>query len=111
MTSKKNLSEEDIKARFISPAIEKAGWKREQIRMEYGFTDGRVIFDGSVHARQAKKRADYLLFDRNNYPLAVVEAKDNNKPIGGGMQQAMEYAQILDVKFAYSSNGDAFFGA
>lgn len=108
MTSKKNLSEEDIKARFISPAIEKAGWKREQIRMEYGFTDGRVIFDGSVHARQAKKRADYLLFDRNNYPLAVVEAKDNNKPIGGGMQQAMEYAQILDVKFAYSSNGDAF---
>lgn len=108
MTSKKNLSEEDIKARFISPAIEKAGWKREQIRMEYGFTDGRVIFDGSIHARQAKKRADYLLFDRNNYPLAVVEAKDNNKPIGGGMQQAMEYAQILDVKFAYSSNGDAF---
>ncbi len=108
MTSKKDLSEEDIKTRFITPAIEQAGWKKEQIRMEYGFTDGRVIFEGSVHARQAKKRADYLLFDRNNYPLAVVEAKDNNKPVGAGMQQAMEYAQILDVKFAYSSNGDNF---
>lgn len=108
MTSKKDLSEEDIKARFISPAITKAGWKPEQIRMEYSFTDGRVIFDGHVHARQASKRADYLLFDRNNYPLAIVEAKDNKKPVGGGMQQAIDYAKILDVKFAYSSNGDAF---
>lgn len=108
MTSKKDLSEEDIKARYISPAITKAGWKPEQIRMEYSFTDGRVIFDGHVHARQASKRADYLLFDRNNYPLAIVEAKDNKKPVGGGMQQAIDYAKILDVKFAYSSNGDAF---
>lgn len=108
MTSKKDLSEEDIKARYISPAITKAGWKPEQIRMEYSFTDGRVIFDGHVHARQASKRADYLLFDRNNYPLAIVEAKDNKKPVGAGMQQAIDYAKILDVKFAYSSNGDAF---
>ena len=108
MTSKKDLSEEDIKARYISPAITKSGWKPEQIRMEYSFTDGRVIFDGHVHARQASKRADYLLFDRNNYPLAIVEAKDNKKPVGAGMQQAIDYAKILDVKFAYSSNGDAF---
>jgi type I restriction enzyme R subunit len=108
MANKKTLSEEEIKLRFITPALNDAGWENEHIRMEYYFTDGRVIFDGDVHDRQARKRADYLLFDRNNYPLAIVEAKDNNKPIGGGMQQAMEYAEILDIKFAYSSNGDAF---
>lgn len=107
MASKKNLSEEDIKLQFITPAIKQAGWTDKHIRMEYAFTDGRVIFDGDVHARKACKRADYVLFDRANYPIAIVEAKDNNKPVGGGMQQAMEYAQILDVKFAYSSNGDA----
>lgn len=108
MVNKKALTEEDIKLQFITPAINKAGWQNHLIRMEYFFTDGRVIFDGDVHDRQARKRADYILFDRNNYPLAIVEAKDNNKPIGGGMQQAIEYADILDIKFAYSSNGDAF---
>lgn len=108
MANKKTLSEEDIKRQFITPAINKAGWKNDFFRMEYSFTAGRVIFDGNVHDRQAKKRADYVLFDRDNYPLAIIEAKDNNKPIGGGMQQAIDYAEILDVKFAYSSNGDAF---
>lgn len=108
MVNKKILTEEDIKLQFITPAINKAGWENHLIRMEYYFTDGRVIFDGDVHDRQAKKRADYVLFDKNNYPLAIVEAKDNNKPIGGGMQQAIDYAEILDIKFAYSSNGDAF---
>ena len=76
--------------------------------MEYYFTDGRVIFQGKVHARQTGKKADYLLFHAANKPIAIVEAKDNNKPLGGGMQQAMEYAQILDIPFAYSSNGDGF---
>ena len=76
--------------------------------MEYYFTDGRVIFQGNIHARQTGKKADYLLFHAANKPLAIVEAKDNNKPLGGGMQQAMEYAQILDIPFAYSSNGDGF---
>ena len=106
--SKKDLTEEDIKLRFITPAIKKAGWKNEHIRMEYYFTDGRVIFQGNIHARQAGKKADYLLFHAANKPIAIVEAKDNNKPLGGGMQQAMEYAQILDIPFAYSSNGDGF---
>lgn len=108
MVNKKTLTEEDIKLQFITPAINKAGWENNLIRMEYFFTDGRVIFDGDVHDRQSGKRADYVLFDRNNYPLAIIEAKDNNKPVGGGMQQAIEYAEILDIKFAYSSNGDAF---
>ena len=106
--SKKDLTEEDIKLRFITPAIINAGWKNEHIRMEYYFTDGRVIFQGNIHARQTGKKADYLLFHAANKPLAIVEAKDNNKPLGGGMQQAMEYAQILDIPFAYSSNGDGF---
>ena len=106
--SKKDLTEEDIKLRFITPAINNAGWRYEHIRMEYYFTDGRVIFQGKVHARQTGKKADYLLFHAANKPIAIVEAKDNSKPLGGGMQQAMEYAQILDIPFAYSSNGDGF---
>ena len=106
--SKKDLTEEDIKLRFITPAIHNAGWRSDHIRMEYYFTDGRVIFQGNVHARQTGKKADYLLFHTANKPIAIVEAKDNCKPLGGGMQQAMEYAQILDIPFAYSSNGDGF---
>ncbi len=106
--NKKDLTEEDIKLRFITPAINNAGWKNEHIRMEYYFTDGRVVFQGRVHARQTGKKADYLLFHAANKPIAIVEAKDNNKPLGGGMQQAMEYAQILDIPFVYSSNGDGF---
>lgn len=106
--NKKDLTEEDIKLRFITPAINNAGWKNEHIRMEYYFTDGRVVFQGRAHARQTGKKADYLLFHAANKPIAIVEAKDNNKPLGGGMQQAMEYAQILDIPFAYSSNGDGF---
>lgn len=106
--NKKDLTEEDIKLRYITPAINDAGWRNERIRMEYYFTDGRVIFQGKVHARQTGKKADYLLLHAANKPIAIVEAKDNNKPLGGGMQQAMEYAQILDIPFAYSSNGDGF---
>ena len=103
--NKKDLTEEDIKFRFITPAIKKAGWKNEHIRMEYYFTDGRVIIHGKKYDRKTGKKADYLLFHANNKPIAIVEAKDNNKPLGGGMQQAMDYAQILDIPFAYSSNG------
>lgn len=106
--SKKNLSEEDIKLQYITPAILNKGWATSHIRMEFAFTDGRVIFQGGKAARKAKKRADYLLHTSANNPIAIVEAKDNNKPIGGGMQQAIEYAEILDVPFAYSSNGDGF---
>ncbi|MDE5878379.1 MAG: DEAD/DEAH box helicase family protein [Muribaculaceae bacterium] len=104
----KNLTEEDIKYRYITPAIENKGWDKNHIRMEYAFTDGRVVFDGNIHDRKAKKRADYILFDYNNQPIAVLEAKDASKPIGGGMQQAIEYAEILDLPFAFSSNGEGF---
>lgn len=106
--NKKSLSEEDIKNRYITPALDKADWEKTHYRMEYYFTAGRVLIQGKQHARKEGKKADYLLFASPNNPIAIVEAKDNNKPVGGGLQQAMEYAQILDVKFAYSSNGDAF---
>ncbi len=106
--TKKSLSEEDIKNRYITPAIENAGWEKTHYRMEYYFTAGRVLIQGKHHARKEGKKADYILFSSPNNPIAIVEAKDNNKPVGGGMQQAIEYAQILDIPFAYSSNGDAF---
>ena len=106
--NKKELSEEDIKNRYITPALNAVGWAAEDMRMEKYFTDGRVIFQGGKHARKQGKKADYLLYSAPNYPIAIVEAKDNNHPMGGGLQQAMDYAQILDVPFAYSSNGDGF---
>lgn len=102
------LSEEDVKNRFITPAIESAGWNKESFRMEYYFTDGRVVVQGQSHARKKGKKADYLLFTTPNKPIAIVEAKDFNNTVGGGLQQAIEYAQILDVPFAYSSNGEGF---
>jgi type I restriction enzyme R subunit len=105
---KKVLSEEDIKTRYITPALNAVGWAAEDMRMEKYFTDGRVIFQGGKHARKQGKKADYLLYSSPNYPIAIVEAKDNNHPVGGGLQQAMDYAQILDIPFAYSSNGDGF---
>lgn len=106
--NKKDLSEEDIKTRYITPALNAVGWAAEDMRMEKYFTDGRVIFQGGKHARKQGKKADYLLYSSPNYPIAIVEAKDNNHPVGGGLQQAMDYAQILDIPFAYSSNGDGF---
>ena len=110
MDDKKQLSEEDIKARYITPALHNAGWDSQHMRMEYPFTDGRIIFQGkSAHARKAQKRADYLLqAEPNKYPIAIVEAKDNTHPVSGGIGQAKVYAEILDLKFAYSSNGDGF---
>lgn len=105
---KKDLSEEDIKARYITPAVENAGWGKKQIRYEYAFTAGRIILRGNVTARGRKKRADYLLFYKPNFPLAIIEAKDNNHPAGAGLQQAVEYAEALDIKYVYASNGDGF---
>ena len=102
------LSEEDIKFRFITPAIENAGWDKTHIRMEFPFTDGQMKIKGNKAVRGARKRADYLLYHQGNIPLAIVEAKDNNHAIGDGMQQAIRYAEILDVPYVYSSNGDGF---
>lgn len=107
--NKKTLSEEDIKMKYITPAIEEAGWDiKKQVRAEYTFTDGRVIVRGNLTSRGKKKRADYLLFYKPNLPIAIIEAKDNKHSVGAGMQQGIEYADILDVPFVYSSNGDGF---
>ena len=106
---KRNLSEEDIKARYITPAITDSGWDiKKQVRLEYAFTDGRIILRGNVTTRGKRKRADYVLFYKNNFPLAIVEAKDNNHSAGAGLQQAIEYAKALDVHYVYASNGDSF---
>ena len=104
-----SLSEEDIKNRYITPALENKGWTKNQTRMEYTikekteFTDGKIIIKGRKAKRGSRKSADYLLFHKNNYPMAIVEAKDGNKHPAHGIQQAIDYARILDVPFAYSS--------
>jgi len=107
--AKKDLSEEDIKARYITPAITNVGWDiKKQVRLEYAFTAGRIILRGNITTRGKKKRADYVLFYKNNFPLAIIEAKDNNHPVGAGLQQAIAYAKALDVYYVYASNGDGF---
>ena len=106
---KKDLSERDICTKFITPAIVKAGWDKDsQIREEVSFTAGKVIVRGKLVSRGKGKRADYILYYKNNIPLAVIEAKDNKHSVGAGIQQAIEYAQVLDVPFVFSSNGDSF---
>ncbi|PIN89355.1 restriction endonuclease [Candidatus Pacearchaeota archaeon CG10_big_fil_rev_8_21_14_0_10_34_76] len=107
--NKKRMSEEEIKLHYITPAIiEKGGWDRKQLRMEVYFTDGKIIVAGKTVKRGKRNFVDYILEYKPNIPLAVVEAKDNNHGIGAGMQQAREYAEKLDIPFAFSSNGDGF---
>ena len=110
--NKKTLTEADIRTKFITPALVGPNGDKwnlmTQVREEAYFTKGRVIVRGRTVKRGEAKKADYLLFYIPNFPLAVIEAKDNNHAVGGGMPQALEYATILDVPFAYSSNGDAF---
>jgi type I restriction enzyme R subunit len=113
--NKKELSERDICTKYITPAILKAGWSYDQFREEVKLTDGRVVVRGNMAARmknpKAKggpKRADYVLFIIPNHPIAVIEAKNNKHHIGHGMQQALLYAEMLDIPFAFSSNGDGF---
>lgn len=107
--NKKQLSERDICTKFINPAIEKAGWDlRKQVREEVSFTDGRIIVQGRLHTRGKRKRADYILYYKPNVPIAIIEAKDNKHSIGDGMQQALEYADILHIPFVFTSNGDGF---
>lgn len=109
MSDKKSLSERDICTKYITPAVQRAGWDvQEQIREEVVFTSGRVIVRGQVVSRGKPKRADYVLYYKSNLPLAVIEAKDNNHTVSDGMQQALGYAEALDVPFVFSSNGDAF---
>ena len=106
---KKKLSERDICSKFITPAITNAGWDlHTQIREEVGFTKGRIIVRGKMHARGEKKRADYILYYKSNIPIAIIEAKDNSHNVGAGMQQGLNYAETLGIPFVFSSNGDAF---
>ena len=107
MDDKKNLSESDIRLRYIDPAPQRK-WDKSRILTEYTFTDGRVMVSGNQATRGAKKRADFVLFYKKILPLAIVEAKDNKRHPAAGLQQAMEDAEILDVPFAYSCNGDEF---
>ena len=106
---KKQMTEEDIKLNYITPALFAKGWK-DKITMEtkVQFTDGKVNIQGNVVSRDKAKKADYVLYFNKNKPIAIVEAKDNHHSVSYGMQQAKEYAEMLDVPFAYSSNGDAF---
>ena len=105
--SKKQMTEEDIKLNYITPAILK-GWKGH-ITMETRITDGRINIRGNIVVRSKPKFVDYLLYLNDGKPVAVVEAKDNNHSVSHGLQQAMTYAQMMDLPFAYSSNGDAFY--
>ena len=108
---KKQLTETEIRSRYITPALVDAGWPVDSFREEfYYFTQGRIVVRGKQSFRKDRKFVDYLLFrsDASNTPLAIVEAKDNNHDPGAGMQQALKYAKHLDVPFVFTSNGDSF---
>jgi len=107
--SKKEFTERDICTKYITPALASSGWDiQNQIREEVSFTAGRIFVHGTKVKRGDAQRADYVLYYKPNMPIAVIEAKDNNHSVGGGMQQALGYADALDVPFAFSSNGDGF---
>ena len=106
---KKSLSEADICVKYITPAVESAGWNDDtQIRREVHFTKGQIHVRGKMVTRGKSKFADYVLYYKPNIPIAIIEAKDNNHSVGDGMQQALNYAEILNIPFAFSSNGDGF---
>lgn len=105
--SKKEMSEEDIKLQYITPAVT-SKWDRGKITMETQVTDGKINLKGNFVFREKPKRADYILYLNANNPIAIIEAKDNKHSVSHGLQQAMTYAQMLDLPFAYSSNGDGF---
>lgn len=104
---KKQMTEEDIKLQYITPAIQ-AKWGLDRITMETKITDGRINLKGNIVIREKPKKADYVLYLNKNKPIAIVEAKDNNHSVSYGLQQAITYAQMQDIPFAYSSNGDGF---
>jgi type I restriction enzyme, R subunit len=104
---RRTLTERDICTKFITPALRKAGWDDMlQIREEVTFTRGRIIVRGQLVTRGKAKRADYILYYKPNIPIALIEAKDNTHSVGDGMQQALEYAETLEIPFVFSSNGD-----
>ena len=101
------MTEDDIKLQYITPAIQ-AKWGLDRITMETKITDGRINLKGNIVTREKPKKADYVLYLTKNKPIAIVEAKDNNHSISYGLQQAITYAKMQDIPFAYSSNGDGF---
>ena len=103
-----HLSEEDIKSRYIQPALEDKGWDKYHMRLEFPYTAGQIVVQGSLKHRKRGKRVDYLLYTEDNYPIAVVEAKDRKHAPADGIQQSIDYAHDLDVPFAYASNGELF---
>ena len=106
---KTRLSESDVCAKFITPALHRAGWEEAtQIRREVSFTKGRIIVRGKLVSRGEGKRADYVLYHKPNLPIALIEAKDNTHAVGDGMQQALDYAETLHIPFVFSSNGEGF---
>lgn len=110
MINKKELTEEDIKLKYITPALQEAEWDiKNQIRCEYYYTAGKINVRENIAQRGKGKKVDYLLSYKANIPIAIVEAKDNKVPVSHGIQQGMDYAYDLDIPFAYSSNGDGFF--
>lgn len=103
------LSEEDVRAKYIDPSLKNSGWdEKEQIRREVAFTAGRIIIKKKTVTRGQRKKADYILNYKPNFPLAIIEAKKNTLPVGAGMQQGKEYGEILDIPFIYTSNGKSF---
>ena len=109
LLDKKQMTEEDIKLNFITPALQATGWK-DKITMEtkVQFTDGKINLRGNMASREKPKKPIMFLYINANNPIAVVEAKDNKHSVSHGLQQAIEYAKKLDTPFAYSSNGDGF---
>src|SRR6478672_7544131 len=107
--NKRDLTERDVCSKYIGPAVKRAGWDGMlQIREEVAFTKGRIIVRVKLVSRGKAKFADYILYYKPNIPIAIVEAKDNNHSVGDSMGQALEYAEILNIPFVFSSNGDGF---
>ncbi len=106
--NKRELSESDIRNKFIDPALKKAGWGEAQVRREVHFTKGRINVRGKLSTRGKSKFADYVLYYKPGIPIAIIEAKNNKESMGAGMQQALGYAKSLNIPFVFSSNGDGF---
>src|SRR5574344_681904 len=110
MSSKKELTERDICTKYINPALTQAGWNiQTQVREEVYFTDGKIYVKGNKTRSAKGKKADYILYYKPNIPVAIIEAKDNNHRVQDGIQQGLEYANILDIPVVFSSNGDEFY--
>ncbi len=109
MLDKKNLSETDVRTKYITPAIIKAGWSNEQFLEEVSITNGKIIVSGKLHKRLVNLKADYVLYYKSNIPIAVIEAKKSYKTTPAtGMQQALNYGKYLEVPFIFSTNGEGF---